>query len=178
MQWLDEIENALASMEGLVALMTENFHDSQWTDQEIGYAFAREVPIIAIRLGIDPYGFIGKFQALSASWNDAPKEILKILCKQPGFFPAYLSSLRSCKKWTDANNLAECLPLFDRLSEAQISKLVEIYNSNSDLAGSYGFDGTKPKLFGRGIIHFLNIWSHYSFVFDSELYIRQTPCNT
>jgi len=33
-QWQDEIENGLHSMEALAALITEDFHDSNWTDQE------------------------------------------------------------------------------------------------------------------------------------------------
>ena len=32
--WQDEIENALHSMDAFAALMTEDFHDSNWTDQE------------------------------------------------------------------------------------------------------------------------------------------------
>jgi hypothetical protein len=71
-KWQDEIENALFSMDALVALMTKDFHESYWTDQEIGVAFGREIPIISIKLGQDPYGFIGKFQALSCSWDEAP----------------------------------------------------------------------------------------------------------
>src|SRR5207244_4904937 len=79
--WQDEIENALASMDGFVALMTENFHDSEWTDQEVGFAFARGVPMIAVRLGKNPYGFIGKFQGLSSTWLIAAEEIVRILIK-------------------------------------------------------------------------------------------------
>jgi hypothetical protein len=78
MTWQDEIEYALLSMDGFVALMTADYHDSDWTDQEVGYAFARGVPIIAMRLGKDPYGFIGKFQALSCDWKTAHEEIIKV----------------------------------------------------------------------------------------------------
>ena len=68
--WQDEIENALASMDGFAALLTESFHESEWTDQEVGYALARGVPMIAVRLGKDPYGFIGRFQGLATNWDD------------------------------------------------------------------------------------------------------------
>lgn len=169
--WQTEIENALATMDGLVALMTENFHESEWTDQEIGYAFARGVPILSVRLGRDPYGFIGKFQALSSTWNDAPKKIRNILCRQPNFFPAYLRSLRACQNWTDANNLAEYFPLFKQLTEDQIDELIVEYNQSPELAGSFGFDGTKPALFGKGILHYLNQWSTRKFQFDSDCHI-------
>jgi hypothetical protein len=46
--WQAEIENALASMDGFAALMTNGFHESDWTDQEVGFAFARGVPILAV----------------------------------------------------------------------------------------------------------------------------------
>lgn len=68
-EWQNEIELALASMDGFVALLTEKFHESAWTDQEVGFAFARRVPIVAVRLGLDPYGFIGKFQGLASNWK-------------------------------------------------------------------------------------------------------------
>lgn len=63
-EWQDEIELALSTMDVCVALLTDKFHDSNWTDQEVGVAFGRNVPIVAVRLGKDPYGFIGKFQAI------------------------------------------------------------------------------------------------------------------
>src|ERR1017187_3416876 len=80
-EWQDEIENALATMDGFVALITSSFHESDWTDQEVGYALARSVPIIAVRLERDPYGFLAKFQALTANWESAPEGIVKLLIK-------------------------------------------------------------------------------------------------
>ena len=55
-------------MDGFAALMTKNFHDSNWTDQEIGFALGRGVMVIAVNLGRNPYGFIGDMQALKTSW--------------------------------------------------------------------------------------------------------------
>ena len=78
-EWQDEIENALATMDGFVALMTLSFHESHWTDQEVGYALARGVPIIAVRLERDPYGFLVKFQALTSTWTAAPESIVRLL---------------------------------------------------------------------------------------------------
>src|SRR5258708_5233918 len=40
--WQKEIERALLTMDGLAALMTRNFHNSDWTDQEIGFALGAE----------------------------------------------------------------------------------------------------------------------------------------
>lgn len=41
-EWQSEIENALSSMDSLVALMTKDFHNSLWTDQEIGFVLEKE----------------------------------------------------------------------------------------------------------------------------------------
>ena len=64
-EWQNEIENALATCDGMVALLREGFHLSRWTDQEIGYAMGRDRLVIAVQLGEDPYGFIGRFQGIS-----------------------------------------------------------------------------------------------------------------
>jgi len=69
--WQAQIETALTSCEVLVALLHENFHASNWTDQEIGFAMGRGIPAFAVKFGEDPYGFIGRFQAFNGSRKSA-----------------------------------------------------------------------------------------------------------
>ena len=38
-------------MDAFVALMTEGFHASDSHDEEVGFALARGVPVIAVQLG-------------------------------------------------------------------------------------------------------------------------------
>jgi len=71
LDWQNEIELALHSMHALAALLTQEFHGNDWTDQEIGVAWGRRVLVLPDRLGIDPYGFIGKVQGLSGSLSGA-----------------------------------------------------------------------------------------------------------
>lgn len=73
LEWQNEIELALRSMHALAALLTPEFHASDWTDQEIGFAWGRGVLVLPVRLGIDPYGFIGKVQGLSGSLEQPSK---------------------------------------------------------------------------------------------------------
>jgi hypothetical protein len=155
-EWQDEIENALVTMDGFVALLTDNFHESDWTDQEVGYALARGVPLIAVRLGRNPYGFIGKFQALSSTWETAPMNIFRILIKQDRMFSAYVHALRACISWENGNKQAEVLPFIDSLSPEQIDELVGAYNETSELHGSWGFRGTRPGPYGPGLVYHLN----------------------
>ncbi len=67
LEWQTQIETALATCDSLVALLHEQFHVSNWTDQEIGFAMGRGLPVFAVRLGQDPYGFIGRFQAFNGN---------------------------------------------------------------------------------------------------------------
>ena len=154
-EWQDEIENALHTMDSFVALLTDGFHDSLWTDQEVGFAFGRGVPIISVKLGKDPYGFIGKFQAVSCTWETAPTEIAKILIKKEPMLNAYINAVQNCQSYDGANKLAELLPFIARLSGSQIEKLAKAFNENSQVSDSYGFNGKKPTYYGDGLVHHL-----------------------
>ena len=165
-EWQNEIENALATMDGFVAIMTKEFHESNWTDQEVGYAFARGVPLIALRLGRDPYGFIGKFQGLTADWFGAPAEIAKLLIRHERMFPAFVRSIRECWSFDHGNHLAELLPSIEKLNDEQMDELVGVHNEGGQAAGSYGFSGSKPRLHGHGLVHHLNRLGSRKFKFD------------
>jgi hypothetical protein len=150
-EWQQEIENALATMQAFVALMTPDFHDSNWTDQEVGFALGRRVPIIAAKMGRDPYGFIGKFQALPCSWDNAATSIIRLLIKQPLLLDAYILAVTRCKSYDNGNLLATLLPSIKSLTERQIGTLIEGFHINPQLQGSYGFSGGWPSRFGPGL---------------------------
>lgn len=170
--WQDEIENALSSMDGFVALMTEGFHDSNWTDQEVGFAVARGVPIIAVRLGKDPYGFIGKFQALSSTWLTAVEDIVKILISNEQVFKGYIQALCACPSFDAGNALAKILPSIEKLNVSQIDALVDAYNNNGELRGSFGFTGTRSAMYGPGLVSHLNRLGARQFKLSSDWYIE------
>ena len=165
--WQDEIENALHSMDAFVAIMTDGFHDSLWTDQEVGFALARGVPVIALRMGKDPYGFLGKFQALSTDWDDAPEGIVRLLINRDRMFRAYLQALRDCTGWNDGNAMSRILPAIERLTEQQIDELVAVCNDNSEIRYSFGFRGNKPSQYGDGLIPHLHRLGRRRFARDN-----------
>lgn len=157
-EWQDEIESALSSMDAFVALMTDDFHDSLWTDQEVGYALGRGVPIIAVKLGRDPYGFIGRFQALSCGWSDAGEEIIKLLMKFSRMKDAYIAAVGRCQSYDGGNSLAKVLGAIDGLTDAQGEGLASAFNENQQVSGSFGFSGGWPTKHGEGLIpHLLRI---------------------
>lgn len=63
-EWVDEIESALNTCDAAVAILTPDFRESKWCDQEIGFCVARAVPVVALRMPEDPHGFIGKYQGI------------------------------------------------------------------------------------------------------------------
>jgi hypothetical protein len=65
LEWQAEVERAVHAMDAFIAIHTAGFARSVWTQQEIGFAYARGVKIISLKMGEDPTGFISKQQALS-----------------------------------------------------------------------------------------------------------------
>jgi hypothetical protein len=76
LEWQVEIERALRSMDAFIAIHTKGFSDSFWTQQEIGFAVARDVKTISLKMGEDPTGFLSKHQALARGRRTA-EEIAK-----------------------------------------------------------------------------------------------------
>lgn len=70
-EWQNEIELALSTCDALVALLHPGFHESKWTDQEIGFVMGRAMPVFSVTLGETPYGFIGKTQAFNGTGKTA-----------------------------------------------------------------------------------------------------------
>jgi len=149
--WQEEIENALTTMDAFVAILTEKFHDSLWTDQEVGFAVARGVPIVALKMPLDPYGFIGKFQALKCDWKEAPIEIMKLLIKNSAMLDAFISALPRCGSFEEGNTLSRVFPEIDALTNDQADRILEAFNANYELKGSFGFNGRNSYTWGGGL---------------------------
>lgn len=155
-KWQEVIEKALESTDVLIALMTENFFESVWTNQEIGIARGREIPIIPIRLGVDPEGFIGHIQALTC---DIEKEYHKIvsflLSSEYKMVDLYITLVEKSKSWDESNHLAHFLKDITEVNTEQVTKLIEANNSNDQVYKSMGFRGDKTKngfIHGKGLI--------------------------
>lgn len=160
-EWQNEIENALFSMDALAALMTEKFHESNWTDQEVGVAFGRNIPIICAKIGRDPYGFIGKFQAVACSWEKLAISILKILFQRYNehLIDSYMMAVGKCKNFAEGNKLADALPFIKGIPKEKADKLIQTVYSNEEALGSFGFSGIKPKAYGFGIDYYFKEWT-------------------
>jgi hypothetical protein len=85
-EWQQEIEAGLLTMDALAAILMPGFKESNWCDQEVGVAVGRDILIIPVRRGLDPYGFIGKYQGIQAngkSIGEVAEAIFQTLVKAP-----------------------------------------------------------------------------------------------
>jgi hypothetical protein len=145
-QWQDEIEKALFSMDSLVALLTKDFHDSRWTDQEVGFALGRQVPIIPIRLGLDPYGFIGKIQGINGNQNvkfEIVSSIIKNKYTKDKMIESYIVAMSRSNAFSKSEELAEIMQILPELDIEQESRLISAYNGNSQIYKCWAFNGEK-----------------------------------
>jgi hypothetical protein len=123
-EWLDEIESALRTCDALVALLTDDFVESKWCDQEIGFCVARSVAIVPLRMLSDPHGFIGKYQGLTVAPNDrahsvAPK-IFDLLGKHDLAKPRMIRPI--IQRYVRSNsfqNTRDTFPLVEGLSKRE-----------------------------------------------------------
>src|SRR5438094_846436 len=58
------VEVAVDTADALAAFVTTDFHQSTWTDQEVGWALGRGLPVVPLNVGANPYGFFGQYQAV------------------------------------------------------------------------------------------------------------------
>lgn len=88
-EWQEKIESGLNSCDALVALLSPDFHESDWTNQEVGWVLGQNKLIVSVDLGLVPYGFLGKEQALPYKGDSLEKlgfDIYDILKKNQKTF--------------------------------------------------------------------------------------------
>jgi len=81
-EWRKEIFRHLKSCTLLVALLTPNFQESVWTNQESGFVYGRGAMIIPLIVGgtdIKVFGFLESLQGIHLKEDDLPDCVQKIL---------------------------------------------------------------------------------------------------
>jgi hypothetical protein len=119
-EWLGEIEAGLYSMDALAAILMPGFKESSWTDQEVGVAVGRGVLVIPIIRGLNPYGFISKYQGLNAqgkSVSAVAQDIFHILVMSPKTRTRMLSCLTETT--LQASSTQETVEKLDHLSSVK-----------------------------------------------------------
>lgn len=158
LEWRDEIELGLKSMHALAALITPEFHGSNWTDQEIGWALGRGVIVIAVKLGQDPYGLAGKYQAISGSFSD-PDSLAKAIVNSllanaqshSQMRRALVKAFCESKSFPNTQKLKNSILRVKDFTDAEKSLLENACKSNIKIAEAYWVPEAIYKLIGKSI---------------------------
>lgn len=139
--WQEEIQETLKDCDVFVALLTDRFAESEWTDQETGIAVALGKTIIPIKLDLDPYGFISKLQALK--WNDEKTEkscrqLVRLLVEKNILNVDHVvEGFRASYSFDNAGFNAELLAAVDTFSRPQIERIVNASLQNPQIWDSF-----------------------------------------
>lgn len=155
-EWQNEIEAALASADGMAALLHPGFHQSNWTDQEIGYAMGRNLLIVSVRLGQDPYGFIGRFQALNGI--DKPPSrvatgLFEILRKhrltKVGVAGGLVASFEESRSYKQARESVEMLQYAEHWDQSLSDRCLAAIEKNRQIKEATGVPSQVKKLISK-----------------------------
>ncbi|MDD3476457.1 MAG: toll/interleukin-1 receptor domain-containing protein [Sulfurimonas sp.] len=162
--WQIEIETALHSMDAMVAILMDGFKESNWCDQEVGFAVGKNVLIIPVRKGLDPYGFIGKYQGIQANDKNigqVAEEIFQTIVKSTKTRGKILSALSNAiTQSTNISEASEKVFLLQSVQNIPLDVLENIKKSateNTILINSPVFINTLNKLFSDYSIDKLNV---------------------
>jgi hypothetical protein len=140
-------------MEALLALLSPDFHDSKWTDQEVGAAIGRGVVVVPVALGLNPYGFTGKYQALpggNKSADEISKHIVRLLVRNPRTraraSECLVVALENASGYVHANQVVWLLEELHLLDERVAGRIAAAVEANDNVAQSYVVQDRLAKL--------------------------------
>lgn len=157
LEWRDEIEIALRSMDALAVLMTPEFHASFWTDQEVGWAFGRGVLALPVMLGSTPYGFLGKFQGVPGGDLSRPSDLASQIIKallgnrqtQTEMRRALFYAFANVATYKDAQSISRILFQLSDFTDDEKSTIWQASSENSQISDAYGLPEAIIRAIGK-----------------------------
>jgi len=144
-EWQTEIESALQTMDALLAILTPGFHESRWTDQEVGFALGRGLYVIPLRHGVDPYGFIGKFQGYQItglSYAAIAETLAKLLAKHYStaqiMSRVLVSRFEQSWSWEGAKKNMDNLEFCTVFDEELLTRIETATQTNGQISSAWG----------------------------------------
>lgn len=141
--WHQVLLRALGSMDALLSFHSTGFRQSPWCGQEVGYALARNVPVMPIRAGEDPSGFISAIQAIpwnAQHVNDAQELVLRQLRHHPAarikLGEALARQLKRSVSFDRTDFLARQLEASDGLSDDALHSIELALKFNNQVRGN------------------------------------------
>ena len=166
-EWKETIKEHLKSMEVMLLLVTGDSCKSSWVDQESGFAWGQNIPIIPVKLDQhDPKGFISGIQAMTLNkeliinrqgQHDTIKKLVDCIKNKLPEHPVWKKNLIA--KFLDARNYRQAKETFMSLidlkfEDQEIEKIVSGITDKTKGSDDFGglnqlrvilIDGIDPK---------------------------------
>lgn len=162
-EWLIEIRAALNSCHALVAVLCTDFKTSNFCDQEVGFVLQRNVPVIPLRLQIDPYGFISPIQGVNC-FNRSPAEIAneieRLLSQNPATRPIAIRAKETAtallvdnflqsSNFKNSTNTLKKIEALATIPESLVKKLANEWSKNDQIKDCLGIPGRMNSLLSK-----------------------------
>lgn len=143
-EWRKEIMAGLQTMEIMVVMLTEDFHQSTFTNQEVGFALGAQKPVVCLKLGQKaPEGFVEHIQAVTGKLDqieNSASRLYRILGDALGAADRLNNGL--IEAFVLSPSYTDAIRRFDRMTKAvtkltadQADRVVDGFNANDQLYG-------------------------------------------
>ena len=147
--WQKEILIAFQSMDVLLAYISDDFSSSSWTNQEVGFALGKNIPILPFAVGANPEGFISFMQAKKYTYNSFKKDIIGMLTNtrivsrdlHRVVCDVIISHFSDSYSFATASSIFELIENVEYLEQHQIRSIIDAFNANDQIHGSDSLNG-------------------------------------
>lgn len=144
-KWESSLFNKIKDCDLFVALLSENFHNAQYTDHEVGIAYGLNKLIFPIRIdNTMPYGFMSKFQAKKISPEIDQNEVTNVFFtmvskseKGIEMIDKMIEEFEDSNSFARANYNASILSHCTEFSNEQLHRISEAFLHNDQISGGY-----------------------------------------
>ncbi|TQJ52238.1 toll/interleukin-1 receptor domain-containing protein [Phycicoccus sp. SLBN-51] len=144
-EWQDVIEASLSDCDAMVVFLHEGLQQSRWCDQEVGWAMGRRRPLLPLNFGLQPYGFMGKWQSHAVPQGNTGAQavmsadaIAQWLSNTTSLHARLSSSLaygfRHSASWDFTRKIAPLMERVQAYSDDDLNLLEEAAKSNVDVS--------------------------------------------
>ncbi len=145
-EWEAQIELALRTMDAMAAIITPDFVQSRWCDQEVGFAIGRGKLVVPLcKDDAIPHGFLGKHQAFKISGllpAAVAQELARILVEHPlsseRMMDALVERMATSKNWETSKRTMQLLEKGMPLNTSHVARLVQSIDANQQVASAPG----------------------------------------
>jgi len=143
-EWEEEIIKNLELCDIFMPILTSNFKDSYWCDQESGIAFNMKKMIMPLTIDLKPYGFLSRYQSLKIDKDDIRNSCRRIIntLKEDDKFKekikdCLITSLLKSKHFSESNEKVLIVKEMEPFNKEQINKIMVGFIENDELTNAF-----------------------------------------